>query len=664
MNVTSPSRAIALFGTEEARAEVHPLRAGNLSAEFEAGKLRYIRVDGHEAIRGIAFVVRGPGWETFHPAISNLAIEQGTDEFRVSYDGEIDVFAGALSFHAEIRGSAADGLEFKVDARAGRDFETNRTGFVVLHAVEGVAGQPCTILHVDGSEEATVVPDLVMPLQPFFDMRAISHEAAPGLRVTCCMEGEDAWECEDQRNWTDASYKTYYRPLALPFPYTIAGGSAVEQSVTVRVEGAADGAGAAADASDDSISVSLGAPTGGAMPRIGIGIPAGLGRKSLAALGLLHEIGPLLLIAEYRSGMAREDLASCQQLADALDAELTVEIVAPCERPLDQEMADAAADIAAAGVRPDSLLVAQARLMDFTLETLEALGVPSFAELYGAARAAFPGVSLGGGVLTNFTEMNRNHPSPEQFDFMSHITSAVVHEVDDRSVMETLQSLPSIIASVRAMAGGKPYRVGPSAIGMRYNPYGPSTYDNKNNVRMAFNQQDPRHRALTGAAFTLGYVARMATGGVEAVSLGAAVGEFGLAYRKMDHPQPWYDDLAAPGDGREIVFPLCHIVAAMAGATGARLLAAESAAPDRLLCLAYETPTGCLLWLANLTPEPQTARVSGLPAGETRIGRLDEGNFVRAVTDPQAFAADCGPAGNAAALALAPYAVARIEVRA
>jgi hypothetical protein len=31
------------------------------------------------------------------------------------------------------------------------------------------------------------------------------------------MEG-DAWEMEDHRNWLDASFKTYVRPLALPYP--------------------------------------------------------------------------------------------------------------------------------------------------------------------------------------------------------------------------------------------------------------------------------------------------------------------------------------------------------------------------------------------------------------------------------------------------------------
>ena len=42
---------------------------------------------------------------------------------------------------------------------------------------------------------------------------------------------------EDQRNWTDASYKTYVRPLALPWPYTLAAGAKFEQAITLTVTG-------------------------------------------------------------------------------------------------------------------------------------------------------------------------------------------------------------------------------------------------------------------------------------------------------------------------------------------------------------------------------------------------------------------------------------------
>ena len=165
---------------------------------------------------------------------------------------------------------------------------------------------------VDGSTEETIFLDHVMSLQPFFDMRAITHEAAPGLRVTCRMEGEHAWECEDQRNWTAASYKTYYRPLPLPFPYTIDGGSKFNQSVAVTFDGAASDS--AADGYS-AIAVTLGAGSGKKMPRIGIGAPVDLGRKSLEALDLLQGVGPQLLIAEYRADQNEADLSACQKLA-------------------------------------------------------------------------------------------------------------------------------------------------------------------------------------------------------------------------------------------------------------------------------------------------------------------------------------------------------------
>ena len=42
---------------------------------------------------------------------------------------------------------------------------------------------------------------------------------------------------EDQRNWTDASYKTYVRPLAKPWPYTLPKGESFTQSVTLTLSG-------------------------------------------------------------------------------------------------------------------------------------------------------------------------------------------------------------------------------------------------------------------------------------------------------------------------------------------------------------------------------------------------------------------------------------------
>jgi hypothetical protein len=44
---------------------------------------------------------------------------------------------------------------------------------------------------------------------------------------------------EDQRNWTDASFKSYGTPLELPHPVEISEGTRVKQSVSVRLATAA-----------------------------------------------------------------------------------------------------------------------------------------------------------------------------------------------------------------------------------------------------------------------------------------------------------------------------------------------------------------------------------------------------------------------------------------
>ena len=39
---------------------------------------------------------------------------------------------------------------------------------------------------------------------------------------------------EDQRNWTDASFKTYSTPLRIPYPVEVAPGQDPVQAVTMR----------------------------------------------------------------------------------------------------------------------------------------------------------------------------------------------------------------------------------------------------------------------------------------------------------------------------------------------------------------------------------------------------------------------------------------------
>jgi hypothetical protein len=59
-----------------------------------------------------------------------------------------------------IVGKSNGSLSFSAQGVAISDFLTNRTGFVVLHPIEGVAGATCTVEHVNGTVEETAVSAL------------------------------------------------------------------------------------------------------------------------------------------------------------------------------------------------------------------------------------------------------------------------------------------------------------------------------------------------------------------------------------------------------------------------------------------------------------------------------------------------------------------------
>jgi hypothetical protein len=282
---------------------------------------------------------------------------------------------------------------------------------------------------------------------------------------------------------------------------------------------------------------------------------------------------------------------------------------------------------------------------------------PSVEEIAKAAHTTFPGVKMGGGMLSTFTELNRKRPKVALFDFITHTTCSIVHAPDDRSVMETLETLPALISSTRAMIGEKPYRIGPSAIAARMNPYGRGVLDNPTNRRVCLTDNDPRQRSLFNAAWTLGYVAACAYGGIEAVALGAATGPLGfIHHRSANRPQLYFDFL----DGHA-VYPAFHVLAGLARGGGHHLIEAKSSEPRKVATLAWREDTRLVLWLANLTAEPLTIRLGGFDDARRQASILDSAAFEKVVASLDALDAFKHPL-EATELNLDAYAVARVEV--
>ena len=618
---SAPSRAVALYGTDEAVAPPRILRAGKLSAELDGGNLRYVRWDGAEVLRAVSFIVRDKDWGTYNPAINSLSVQEGSDGFRVELKAVASDDGQSFAYEARIEGGPDGRLSFEGRGKTEEGFLTNRTGFVVLHPIDGVAGAPVAVEHTDGTVEETRFPEIIDPLQPMMDLRALTHTTPEGLRVETRMEG-DTYEMEDQRNWTDASYKTYVRPLAKPWPYRIEPGERIEQRVVVTISG--DG-GASADAG--AVAVAPGAEAG-TMPPLGIGLRPEDVEAARGAAVALREMGPAHVVLHHdpRAGHGRDTLEAMLAVARDIGAEPWLEaVVAAVEDGAARREVAALGALAQEMGQPfATVLVSPAPDLKCTLPGSEWPDAPDAAALYDAAREAFPGARIGGGMFSYFTELNRKRPPVAALDLVSFTTSPMVHAGDDRSVMETREAHPAIAASAARIADGTPWAVGPSAIGVRDNPYGEAAKDNPGNIRQAMNRNDPRQRGLLGAAWTLGYVADFAAGGAEAVAMGGATGPFGVLWSDESYPQPWYDDR------RGGLFPVYHVMRGLARLRGGALSDIGLKPRAAIGGLAARGPDGVELWLANMGPD--AAEVS-LPDGAA-AAVLDADGFAAAADDP------------------------------
>jgi hypothetical protein len=211
------------------------LRAGPISALYVDGDLRHIRIEGREVLRRVYFALRDRHWKTLPNAISNLRLHEREGGFSIDYDAECRDCEIRFRWSASIAGKADGSISWRAHGKALSGFLKNRVGWCVLHPVEGLAGARCEVQHSDGSAERGWFPRHISPHQPFLDIRAIRHEVLPGLSAEVRLSG-DIFEMEDQRNWTDASYKIYSTPLALPFPAEMRPGEQVHQIVTLRLD--------------------------------------------------------------------------------------------------------------------------------------------------------------------------------------------------------------------------------------------------------------------------------------------------------------------------------------------------------------------------------------------------------------------------------------------
>lgn len=521
------------------------LCAGPLSAVFENGALHTITAFGVEIWRGVMFLYRDAAWRTPATAVRHVLLDADGASFRLTFDARCCI-EPTIEWHAAVEGTREGSIRFTVDACAVDDLSANRAGLCVLHPL-AFAGARVDIEHIDGRVSQSSFPVLISPWQPFTNIRGLRHEFAPGCRASCRLDG-DVFEMEDQRNFSDASYKTYSSSNLMVKPYRLVAGEPIRQSVTLALERCTAPA-ARSRPRDPRVEVS--ATRAGRLPRLGLTLPFGEDARRLRP-ALWH----VTIDRATAAAMSRVEWDTIRTAARA--ASVAIELSLADERDAASQCRELAARLAAIGVTPESVAI-----------------FPTTRRAVSAARAAFVHVPIGGGTPWFFTHLNRASLPADQIDFITFRTCPIVHVADDRSVMQTLATLPSIIATLRARYPGIPFRVGPSSISMNVNPFGPwAEEDQPTPVAMA--RHDGRDEAPFGVAWSLGYLARFACrGGADVVTFASPAVLDALA------------SLAAPAGG---------------------WLRESSVSDDRVAAVAVETAAGIEIRIANLTGEP--ARVS------------------------------------------------------
>jgi D-apionolactonase len=617
------SPRVKQYGTDQPLPARRTLRAGPLSAVLEGGDLRYVRVGDRELIRRLYMAVRDRNWGTIEPTYPTFEVDDRGDSFSVRFtaehvQGEVD-----FAWTGTIEGTADGTIRYELRGEPRRPFLKNRIGFCVLHPMN-LAGVPAMTTTPDGTVEG-VFPAHISPHQPFIDMLAIEHEALGEARCRIEFSG-DLFEMEDQRNWTDASYKTYSTPLRNPYPVRVEPGTPIEQSVTITLIGTPPAAASTSDVPD----IVVGDQSIGEIPPIGYGLAVKEGALSEAEIERLRLVRPAHLWVEVDLRRKRPEWERTLRLAalqsDQLDAPLELSVVGVTAGTVAQLADD---------VR--SLRVPVARVFVFPSPNEQVVfprsDLDTNREVVALTRAAFTAsglsIPIGGGTRAYFTELNRasGRLPLDELDVATYTINPQIHAFDNASLVETLEAQAVTVASAQAIVGDIPLAIGPVSLRAPFNPNatGPTPEPGPDELPASV---DIRQLSLFGAGWTLGSLHRLAESGADSLTFHETVGPRGLMARADSSQSALFP--ALPGQ----LFPLYHIFAALADMRGAQLLPVTLADPLTTEALAIRSGNRVRVLVTSFSGEPVTLRFASAGVSNLTLRVLDDESYERAAGDP------------------------------
>ncbi len=603
-----------------------PLQAGPLSLILDHGMIRSVRFGDIEIVRRVYMALRDRHWNTVPFSIGESTLERSGDSFEVSFDAVHDVPGILFEWHGIIRGGADGTVSLAMRGKAKNDFSRNRIGWCVLHPLALCKNARCKVVKPDGSFEFTRFPgDEIAPRQPITGITAMTYAVVPGLDCTLRFSG-DTFETEDQRNWTDASFKTYSTPLSLPIPVEVTAGTTLEQRVAIFVEGSArPGRRRAPKPELDAgrLSPLSRPPLGVGLCHTGGGELAERVLNNLSLPGLSHlrfEVTPAVISPHADYSLMK---SICERIGCG------IELAAHLSSDYSAELAILASEADEARPAIHRVLVLRTDRPVTSADTAE-----EAARLFDTL---LPAGGLAIGTDRYFVEINRAAPIAARFDALCFSANPQVHTFDDRAVMENLEGLKECINAAGTLSGGKPIVLSPLTLRPRRDPLRPEKSGG----------DDPRQREQFGAAWFLGVMDACIRSGLHSLTCFNVTGPGGVMSE----------------NGTEL-YPVYHILSS--GILSASALESLTIRTNGTIFTAVkaESREGRVMLLGNLGERTGTIAVDLRGHREFTLGCLESSTPSVERSDPL-FWENAGrrvssPASGKLMLELAPYSVIRM----
>jgi hypothetical protein len=548
--MTAWPREVFYYGSPSLLPKPSPLHAGPLEMIYEKGCIRQIKCGNDEIIRMIYSAVRDQDWNTLDYVIENESLNIEADCFNISYTATYqDVFRANFQFE----GTSGGKITFSMDGTVIKDFRKNRIGFCVLHPVEECKGRECIINY--GSEDAVpgTFPETIVPYAPFKNIRNMKWKHQNEIEVSIDFDGE-VFEMEDQRNWTDASFKTFCTPLDRPYPVLVKKGSTIRQKVTFSLQGYEK---PSQEKSSKNPRLSFDFAQYSVLPAIGICESSEFNELNKEELKIIRKILP----DHYRCDIhtckaeAGEKLERVFREAEQIGTslELCLHFSAFPQTELDQLIGILKKNVGR--IRRLVLFREKQKTTDYELvQTL----LPSL-------RKIFPDILIGAGTDAFFAELNMYLIDTKEFDFVIYSLNPQVHASDNQSLIENAFAQQYTVQSARLLAGDRAVNVSPVSLKMRFNPYaiGEQSGDGPDKLR---GRVDSRQMSLFNLGWTVSSLASLTRANTTSITYFETIGACGIiqGLSKSQFPGRFY---SLPG----MLYPVYHLFRIIGKNKGAKV---------------------------------------------------------------------------------------------